>query len=105
MWVLEAIDSPEPQSQPLCYYLPAGIFSVGRVTGGVSDILCNHQSISRKHAEISVTPLKAGQQGLPDLTLIGEIDCTFSPCDRHCMLATSRVLATLVQIAVSMEHW
>ena len=51
MWILEAIDSPEPQSQPLCYCLPAGTFSVGRITGGVSDILCNHQSISRNHAE------------------------------------------------------
>jgi len=73
MWVLDAIavsDVDKEAKNP--HYLLPGCYTVGR-TPNVSDLLCAHNSISRKHALIEVQALKQGQP-VPEIQLTGAKD-------------------------------
>lgn len=60
MWILESEKAPSEDAEDV-YYLPPGVYTVGRKD---ADIVCNHKSVSRKHAIITVKTLGASSAGL-----------------------------------------
>lgn len=68
MWVLEHVTVPNIEAEGKFILLP-GIHSAGRLENE-SDIFCQHASISRKHAVLSVEVTDENVQ--TELTIKGE---------------------------------
>ncbi len=68
--MLETIDAPDGEARHSYYLLP-GCYTAGR-TVNVADVYCNHNSISRQHAQIEVKTLADGQD-MPDIYLTGRL--------------------------------
>lgn len=60
MWVLESVSVPNKEAEGR-YYLVSGRYTIGRLQNEC-DLYCQHDSISRKHAEIAVATASKSSQ-------------------------------------------